>query len=87
MKYHLEDLVAQTESYLEDFTLESVFPILIEADRLSAMTIRDNAIRFILNHWGFLARSIPLPSSPPHSICHRVDRLKLRTFPLRYSWN
>jgi hypothetical protein len=56
MKYQLPDLVAQTESYLEEFTLDSVFPILIEADRLSALSIRENAIRFILNHWGYLAR-------------------------------
>lgn len=59
MKYHLGDLVEQAESYLEDLTLDNVFPILIEADRLSSMTVRGNAIRYILNHWGFLARSIP----------------------------
>jgi hypothetical protein len=57
LKYCLPGLVTSAENYLAtEFTFESVFPILIEADRVGAENIRESAICFIFHHWGLLAR-------------------------------
>lgn len=57
LKYCLPNLANQAETYLQnEITFQTVFPILVEADRLSANGVRDNAISFILSHWGVLAR-------------------------------
>ncbi len=57
LKYHLPELVRVAEVFIErGLTFDTVFPLLIEADRLSAEYIRQRALDFILNHWIVLAR-------------------------------
>jgi hypothetical protein len=96
LKYHLPDLVHLTEAFIERaFSFDTVFPILVEADRLDAQSIRQRALNFILNHWAVLARYVALsPSSSSHSpqtlaisVSLYLGLVRCNLFHLRCYWN
>jgi hypothetical protein len=64
LKYFLEELAQLADSFLEkQLSLENVFVIALEVNRISATKSRETTIEYFLRHWRRLARSSSLLSS------------------------
>jgi hypothetical protein len=64
LKYFLEALAQLADSFLEkQLSLENVFVIALEVNRISATKSRETTIEYFLRHWRRLARSSSLLSS------------------------